>query len=136
MFEATTTVTAEASSMLKPLQKNKNKSGVSQVDQCAYDCYIENLVMSEEDVVFWLKRNILKVASVPGGGDWCKVLAHGLDHSATPHPEPGTDAHASVQQQPDGCGFVGIHAARRVHEPQRYQRSDGITEDETKTILQ
>lgn len=54
MFEATTTVRAEASSMLKPLQGKKNNTHVSH--GCVSTCPLEGLVMSEEDVVLWLRR--------------------------------------------------------------------------------
>lgn len=74
--------------------------------------------MSAEDVG--------SLTSVPGGGDGGEVSAHGLDHSATPHPESDANANAAVQQQPDGRGLVGRHAAGCVNQPQRHQRSDGI----------
>lgn len=100
MLEATTTVRAEASSMLKPLQ-GKNTS--------------------EEDVVVSEQRPVLCCLELlPRGGNGGQVLAHSLDHPATPHPEAGADAHAAVQQQPDGGGFIGSHAAGCVNQPQSY----------------
>lgn len=67
------------------------------------------------------------LTSVPGGCDGGEVSAHGLNDSATPHPESDANANAAVQQQPDGCGLVGSHAAGFVNQPQRHQRSNGVT---------
>lgn len=72
-------------------------------------------------------EDVGRLTSVPGGGDGGEVSAHGLDHSATPHPESDANANAAVQQQPDGRGLVGGHAAGCVNQPQRHQRSNGIT---------
>lgn len=68
-----------------------------------------------------------RLESLPGGGDGGQVLAHRLDDSATPHPQSGADAHATVQQQPNGRGHVCGHAAGCVNEPQSDQRANGIT---------
>lgn len=68
--------------------------------------------------------------SIPWGGNGGKIFAHSLNHSATPHPQSSADAHASIQQQPNGCGFIRIHIASSVNQPQGYQRSNGITAEE------
>lgn len=86
--------------------------------------------MSVEDVVSDSAMSSLE--PVPGGCDGGEVSAHGLDHSAPPHPQPDANASASVQQQPDGCGLVGSHAVARVDQPESYQRSNSVTEKERK----
>lgn len=63
---------------------------------------------------------------LPGWGDGRQVPAHGLDDPAAPHPQPGADAHAAVEQEPDGRGHVGSHAVGRVDEPQGDEWADGV----------
>ena len=74
--------------------------------------------------------------SVPWGGNGGKVLAHSLDDSTTPHPESSADAHTPVQQQPNGCGIIWINTAGLVNQPQGYQWSNGITEEERIKVFQ
>lgn len=81
--------------------------------------------MSVEDVAS--DSGMSRLESVPGGCDGGEVSTHGLDDSATPHPQSNANANASIQQQPDGCGLVGSHAVAFVNQPESYQWSNSIT---------
>lgn len=131
MLEATTTVRAEASSILKPLWREEKQH--SWLWACLLNWNTGNVyggcgfMTKDKQVLYCLE-------SVPWGGDWGKVPAHSLDHSATPHPESSTDAHATVQEKPQRCGQVWSHTAGLVNQPQSYQWSNGITAEERMTL--
>lgn len=137
MLDATTTVTAEASSMLKPLQGKKKKTKKHlRLWACLLNSKAGNVCRG---CGFMTKGGIgaaLCVISVPWGGDRREVPAHGLDYSAAPHPKSSADAHTAIQQEPNGCRFTRSHAARLVNQPQSYQRSNGITVEERMRSLQ
>lgn len=77
MLEATTTVTAEASSMLNPLEWERDR--------------IYGLAPWNE------YTQPVRETSLPRGGDWCEIFAHGLDDPPAPNPKPDAYAHSSVQ---------------------------------------
>lgn len=89
MLEATTTVTAEASSMLKPLKLNKVLFREVYQLEC-FALYSRCCLILQHGCVF-----------IPRRSDRGQVLAHGLDDSTAPDPQTDTDAHSSIQQQPD-----------------------------------
>lgn len=65
---------------------------------------------------------------VPGRRDGSEILPHGLYDPAAPHPEPSTDAHSPIQQQPDGGGSGGHDRATLIDQPQSHQGSYRIAE--------
>lgn len=64
---------------------------------------------------------------LPGWRDWREVFPHGLDHSSSPNPEPRANSNSSVKQQPDGSRCFLQDSTLFVNQPQRYQRTNGIT---------
>lgn len=122
MLEATTTVRAEASSMLKPLgKKGREDTGVS-VTHVWRGSGFRGGGGGDDGSAVW--------GPLPRWGDGGQVPAHGLDDPAAPHPQPGADAHAAVQQEPDGSGHVGGHAVGAVDEPQGDERADSVAAGE------
>lgn len=64
---------------------------------------------------------------LPGGSDGSQVFAHGLYDPPTPNPEPCTDTHSSIQEQPNWCGSSGGYRSAFVDQPECNERANRIT---------
>lgn len=72
-----------------------------------------------------------RLAILPWGGSFGKILSQGFDDSSPPHPQPNDDSGSSIHQDPDGGLSLLSCTSLRTNYPQGNKRSNRIAENKT-----